>query len=271
MRRVPWLLMLCAGCQSILGLDDIHPATDAPPITALCVPTAFTGQPTTVLQAEDFALPEDRSFALLESSGLLTEHDSLTAQEQAVDLGPYVTVFPALSPEGDLAFTTQYMGDTPVIVGARRLGVGRWQIAGPVPPGARAGAPSATRFGPRRVFTTDILGNFLQEYELGASGWTAIGSPYDASLAGSAFTWMNLSPDALTLIFTTVGSGGPSGVSYVTRPTRDARFVVIPNQNSDALLAGAYTSPHVTDDCSQLYVTRYAPGGSVHDIVRFDH
>src|SRR5438105_2015740 len=170
--RFAWIVL--AGCDSVIGLAGVKPPLAATP---LCVPTTFDGiAPTDVVKADDIALPEDRSFAVVVSTGTAYERDAVSGQQTAIELGGIVVVQPVLSPEGDTLYFTDESSDPFATVAIKHLGPMQWGPDGAAPAAGLVGYPSARRYGARHIVGT--IGLLTQEYIETTDGWVEADAPY---------------------------------------------------------------------------------------------
>lgn len=239
--RAVLLVLACAGCDQVVGLDE--------PL-APCARDSF-GQATVadVTFADDATVSTDLSIAVLSREGMAFEMALPDGVPVPLDLTPYMPESLALSPEGTSMLFTAAI-EPPTLFAAARASDGTWRVDSNVPPGIYAGTPSADVLGPRRVlvrmFGAEVErdGPPLQEYEDIDGVWTPVGDrrDYPGDFAP------NLTPDALTMVYAGKQADGTPAVFQASRSSRQVWF-----DAPVAILAGAHADPQLVDRCGTLY------------------
>ena len=240
MARFSLLLLLCGGCDLVLGLDK-----DPTP----CTPESFAdATPVAITEADQFTVDWDQTFAVVSAAGLMWEVALPDGAPVAIDLGVYVDFGLSLSPEGTALFYTAAI-EPPLLRGALRTGEATWSLDATAPRGTFAGTPSADAFGPRHVLVrmrpTDIE---VTEYENVDGVWTPLGAHEVPGMLAP-----NLSPNGLVMVY------AADGIYAATRASRDEWF-----GEPMLILEGTYMQPQLLGKCKNLYVT---DGTTLH---RFD-
>ena len=233
MARFSSLLLLCAGCDLLVGLDE-----DPTP----CAPASFEGAAAvTITEADHFTVDWDQTFAVVSARGLMWEVALPGGAPVAIDLGVYVDFALALAPEGTALFYTAAI-EPPQLRGALRTGDATWSLDATTPRGTFAGTPSADAFGPRHVLVrlrpTD---GDVVEYEDVDGVWTARGThPVPGMLAP------NLTPNGLVMVY------ADGGVYAASRASRDEWFgeptLILANAN-------VVGQPQLLGKCKNLYIS----------------
>lgn len=231
MARFSLLLLVCGGCDLVLGLDE-----DPTP----CTPESFAAAPSVAItEADHFTVDWDQTFAVVSAAGLMWEVALPDGAPVAIDLGVYVDFGLALSPEGKALFYTAAI-EPPLLRGALRTGDATWTLDATAPRGTFAGTPSADAFGPRHVLVrmrqTDTE---VTEYEDVDGVWMPRGAHEVPGMLAP-----NLSPNGLVMVY------AADGIYAATRASRDEWF-----GEPALILPGAYAQPHLLGKCHNLYVT----------------
>lgn len=227
---------LSGGCDTVFGLD----AEERP-----CDGSSFAAAtPVDITAANMFSVSWDRSLVVFVTDGIAYERALPDGPPTPIDLGIYVDMALALTPEADALFFTAAI-EPPVLMGALRSTAGAWSPAPVVPRGTFAGTPSADAFGPRRLLVRLRFGlPDVQEYEDDAGKWMPVGAPHavDGGFAP------NLTPNGLTMVYVNPAGELP-GVYSASRPSTAEWF-----GPPVAILPGGHQQPQLLDKCKQLFV-----------------
>jgi len=214
MRGLALAAVLLGGCDVVLGIDaSVKP----------CGNDSFASvKPAAIGTADTFSLSWDGTPA-------------------PIDLGVYVPIPIALTPEADAMFYSA-MIEPPVLQAAVRGGsTTTWNVDAIVPTGTFAGTPSAADFGPRRVLVRLRADQAsVQEYEDVAGSWQPVGDAHDVDGAFAP----NLTPSGLDMVY------AASDAVYVAHRASMSQWFGDPV----AILPGAHASPQLLDQCRELYV-----------------
>ena len=237
-----------AGCDSVFGLDD-QPRP--------CALATFEGKAAVSIgEAEGFSIDWDQTFAIVQSRGIDYQMSLPDGTRTPIDLGTYVHLGFALTPEANALFYTN-AAEPYVLTGALRDS-SAWHLGATVPPGAMAGTPSADAFGPRRLFIrVRMTDASMQEYEDQDGVWAPIGEP----LPSTSFLPPNLTPNGLTMVYAADDEVGNPGVYAAQRAAMD-----VPFGEPVLLVSGRFHNPQLCGKCQQLYVIDddgiFAPPGA---------
>jgi hypothetical protein len=275
-----WLLVLlsCAACNSLLGLDKTTelPGPDAP-IDApryACTPLpTFTKQPVRVFPGlSDYT-------ADFHGDTLETAWNTATSkiQEEVPGRGPFADAqimdsavgltneSPRLAPSGDQLFVRTKIDAS----GQQSF---RYFIRG----NDDWASPMTLTFGTATVFvsTTDVMSTpsqgetqrrilltqtiggkqILEFFEEGSAAWKQVDMPYTPAMFGlSDFSDPYLSPDALAMVFVGVANSTPA--VYITVRSNGDLFPTTPTLLFQPPVGTTVKSPFLNRDCSKLYFT----------------
>ncbi|HUS33491.1 MAG TPA: hypothetical protein VMZ53_33545 [Kofleriaceae bacterium] len=235
------LLLLLGGCDLAFGVGgEVEP----------CELQAFdSARATDIIPAFRFSVDWDQRFAVaVLDDGSHAELELPSGTPRKVDLGPYITLNAALSPEGDALLYTSST-EPPVLEGALRGAPGSWTLEARTPIATFVGTPTADVFGPRRVLARMHMNDAtVQELEDDNGTWVPVGGAHDFDSEMPP----NLTPNGLTAVFTRrtlTESGDALEVYGMTRPSMDEWFgtpvKILANGNDEA--------PQLLGHCERLY------------------
>ena len=225
-----------AGCDLVVGID-----TDPSP----CELGSFAeATPVDLVAAENFSADWEMRFAVVMSEGLPYELDLETNALTPIDLGPYMNVALALTPEGNALFYTTNT-EPYVLKGALRGDA--WLLDATVPRATFAGTPSADVFGPRRLLVRERAENdLILEYEDVAGRWTTVGEPHSVP----ATYVPDLTPNGLTMVYAGTDADGNPAVMAAQRRSTSEWF-----GTPTVLLPGTFSSAQLLGECKRLYTS----------------
>lgn len=230
-----------AGCDAVFGLSgDVDP----------CELASFEGVTAEeLIEAEDFSFDWEETFGVIQMNGSMYEIEprARTLTPTPIDIGPYVNLGLALTPEGDALFYT-IVTEPKELKGALRGGAADWRLDAGVPRGTFAGTPSADVFGPRRVMVKmrESIDETVQEYEDVRGRWTTVGEPRVIVTSRAP----NLTPNGLTMVYPGFTETGDPVVLAAQRPSTSEAF-----GEPTAILSGMFSSAQLVGECARLYTT----------------